>query len=83
MSCGVGRRRSSDLAVALAGSYSSDSSPTLGTSTCCGCSPKKKTKLKKKKVIQQKSNGDKFQTHTHQPPKKLIILNFTGIIWEL
>ena len=37
------------VAVVLAGSCSSDSTPSLGTSTCPGCSPKKKKK--KKKVI--------------------------------
>ena len=31
----------SDVAVAVASSYSSDSIPRLGTSICCGCSPKK------------------------------------------
>ena len=29
------------VAVAEAGSYSSDSTPSLGTSVCCGCGPKK------------------------------------------
>ena len=29
------------MAVAWAGSYSSDSTPSVGTSICCGCSPKK------------------------------------------
>ena len=48
MSCGVGRRRSSDLAwLWLVSSYSSDSNPSLRTSICCRCSPKK-TKKKKK-----------------------------------
>ena len=35
------------VAVAVAGSCSSDSTPILGTSIRCGCSPKK-TKKKKK-----------------------------------
>ena len=30
------------VAVVQAGSYSSDSTPSLGTSTCRGCGPKKK-----------------------------------------
>ena len=34
------------VAVAVAGSYSSDSTPSLGTSICCGCGPKKKNKNK-------------------------------------
>ena len=36
------------MAVALAGGYSSNSTPSLGTSMCYGCSHKK-TKKKKKK----------------------------------
>ena len=36
------------VAVVWAGSYSSDSAPSLGTSICHGCDPKK-TKDKKKK----------------------------------
>ena len=32
------------VAVAQAGSYSSDSTPSLGTSICCGCGPKEKKK---------------------------------------
>ena len=44
MSCGVGCRRGSDLALLLAvvwaSGYSSDSTPSLGTSMCCGCGPK-------------------------------------------
>ena len=30
------------VAVAQAGRYSSNSTPSLGTSICCGCGPKKK-----------------------------------------
>ena len=38
------------VAAAQAGSYSSNSTPSLGTSVCCGCSPKKtKDKRQKKK----------------------------------
>ena len=41
----------SDVAVAVveAHSYSSNWTPSLGTSTCLGCSPKKQKKKKKKK----------------------------------
>ena len=35
------------VAVAVAGSCSSDSTPRLGTSICCGCSPKKPKEKKK------------------------------------
>ena len=37
------------VAVMEAGSYSSDSTPSLGTSICCRCGPKKAKKKKKKK----------------------------------
>ena len=37
------------VAVAVAPSYSSDSTPSLGTSMCLRCSPKKKRKEKKRK----------------------------------
>ena len=39
----------SGVAVALAGSYSSDSTPSLETSICHGCGLKKQKKKKKKK----------------------------------
>ena len=35
------------MAVAWAGNYSSDSTPSLGTSICQECSPKKKKKANK------------------------------------
>ena len=38
----------STVAVAKAGNYSSDWTPSLGTSTCHGCSPKTDKKKKKK-----------------------------------
>ena len=45
MSCCVGRRRGfvpwTPVAVAMAGSCTSDSTPSLGTSICHGCGPKK------------------------------------------
>ena len=37
------------VAVAYAGSCSSDSTPSLGTSICPGCGPKKEKKKKEKK----------------------------------
>ena len=37
------------FAVAVAGSYNSDSTPNPETSMCLGCSPQKKKKKKKKK----------------------------------
>ena len=40
------------VAVVQAGSCSSDQTPSLGTSICCGCGPKKTKDKKKKKSIQ-------------------------------
>jgi len=40
------------VAVAQAGSCSSDLTPSLGTSMCCGCGPKKMQKKKKKGEVQ-------------------------------
>ena len=37
------------VALAYAGSYSSDSTPSLGTSICCGFGPRKDKDKKKKK----------------------------------
>ena len=52
--CGIGHRHGSDpsvaVAVAEAGSCSSDSIPNLGTSICRKCGPKKKSKHNKKKL---------------------------------
>ena len=42
-------RSSVDVAVAVAGSYSSDSAPSLGTSICGRCGPKKAKEKKKKR----------------------------------
>ena len=52
MSCGVGRRCSSDLVLLWlwASSYSSDSTPSLGISICCKCGPKTKTKRMLEKI---------------------------------
>ena len=44
MSCGVGLRRGSDLAVVSAGSYNSSSATSLGISMCSKYSPKKQKK---------------------------------------
>ena len=38
------------VALALAGSYSSDLTPSLGISVCHGCGPKKKDKRQKNKL---------------------------------
>ena len=39
------------VAVVLAGSYSSDLTPSLGTSICCGAALKRPKKKKKKKFV--------------------------------
>ena len=52
MSCGVGCRLVLLLAVARSpGSYISDSTPSLGTSICRRCGPKKQKKERKKEKI--------------------------------
>ena len=53
LSCRLKRQLRSHVAVAVgqAGSCSSDSTPSLGTSISCGCGPKKTKKKKKKKEI--------------------------------
>ena len=47
--CGSQTQLRSVTAVAQAGGYSSNSAPSLGTSICHECSPKKDKKKKKKK----------------------------------
>ena len=49
----------SRVAVALvkAGTYSSDSTPSLGTSICHRCGPKKQTKKKRKGVVNGADTG--------------------------
>ena len=53
LSCNVGRRHGSDsaflVAVLSAGSHSSNSSPSMGTSIYCRCNPKKDKKRKEKR----------------------------------
>ena len=45
----------SGIAVAVASSYGSYSTPSLGTSICRGCSPKKDKKTKRQKDKKQKT----------------------------
>ena len=48
--CGSQTRLGSGIAVAIVkSSYSSNSAPSLETSICCGCGPKKTEKKKEKK----------------------------------
>ena len=51
-------RLGSHMAVAVAGSYSSDSTPSLGTPICCECGPKKTKKKKKKKGRKEERKED-------------------------
>ena len=57
MSCGVGHRFHFAVAVVKASSYSSDKTPSLRTSICRGCGPKKRhTHTHKKKKRKEKKN---------------------------
>ena len=47
--CGVGHRCSLD--PVLLGDYSSDLTPSLGTSICHGCGPKKTKDKKKERIL--------------------------------
>ena len=47
------------VAVAVAGSYSSNQTPSLGTYICSACGPKKQKKKKKKKKKEKKKKGKK------------------------
>ena len=71
-------RRSTDLtwiqsccvAVMLAGSYSSNSNPSLGTSTCLRCSPtkqKKNTHFKKTKNQNKPTKNSALSTNAMSP----------------
>ena len=59
MNCGAGHRLGSNpcVAVAVAGSCSSDSTCSLGTSICHGCGPKKKKKNLKFRVKMKKEQA--------------------------
>ena len=66
VSCGVGRRPGSDPALLwlwCRSIYSCDWTPSLGTSICCRCSPKKRTKRRKK--------GQKPPQNLHKGDNKL------------
>ena len=49
--CGLQTQLGSGVAVVRAGSYSSDSTPSLGTSMCHGYGPQKTKKKKKKEFL--------------------------------
>ena len=53
------------MAVVWAGSYSSDSTPSLGTSICHGCSPKK-TRGRRKKERKESKKASKKEKERNQ-----------------
>ena len=59
------------VAVAEAGSYRSDSSPSLGTSICLRCGPKKNKKINKNKI----NEGCLSTILNEVDPKKNVNLN--------
>ena len=77
MSCAVGRRHGSDPALLwlwcrLVATAPIRQTPTLGTSICCGCSPEKTKKTKKKKKsLQGKTSvyAGPSLYHTHLTPR--------------
>ena len=64
------------VTLVQAGSFSSDSTPGLGTSVCCGCSPKKK----KKKREREKSIASQLHRNTQMEKQKFVILTFPNIL---
>ena len=67
-------------AVAQAGSCSSDSTPSLRTSICCGCSPKK---WKEKKRKREKGNDYKSSNWSHNIMTVLLTICFMLYITSL
>ena len=67
MSCGVGRRCGSDPELLWlwlqAGGYSSDLTPSLGTSTCGGIGPRNGKKTKRK---YQRAKNRRLLIHQHR-----------------
>ena len=75
------------MTVVQAGSYSSDSTPSLGTSICCRCGPKKQKINKIKYVIRVCVYYIYIYTYTQwntaQPLKKDKILPFEATWMDL
>ena len=55
--------------MAQAGSYSSDQTPSLGTSTCRGYSPRKTKRPKKKKKKKERKEKEEISTNTKEIEK--------------
>ena len=63
---------SAAVAVTEASSYSSDSTPSLGTSMCCRCSHKKKEKKKTKNQGKPKCYLDIIEVNTTESSALLV-----------
>ena len=71
------------VAVAMDGSCSSDSTPSLGTSICHGCSLKKQKKKRKKKIVlkgAESGAGIPFHRHFIKPKKERWFIIFDILI---
>ena len=90
MGCSVVLRLGSDLALlwlwCKAGSYSSDLTPSLGTSICRGCSPKNRTKNKPLKPFGKEGSALRFidaQTGSEKrkefAPRHVVNLKHSGL----
>ena len=66
MSCGIGHRHGLDLALLCCGigGNSSDSTPSLGTSICLRCGPKK-VKDKKIKITYENKKINKWDKNSN------------------
>ena len=80
--CRSQTRLGSGVAVAVveAGSCSSDSAPSLGTSICCGSGPKEQNKQTKNQKIKFTFQRALATTHAHEtsPPAKTGHLHLPG-----
>ena len=67
------------VAMAQAGSCNFDSTPSLGTSTCCGCSLKKKKEKKKKNIDLQNNNKNAHAFKLECPLLEISINDGVGV----
>ena len=79
MSCGVGCRRGSAVALVKAGGYSSDWTPSLETSICRGCGPKKTHTQKNRN---NSDVGNDFRSLSYSVWQAGLILNTTHKILD-
>ena len=66
----MGLRSGVAVAVVEAGSYSSDLTPSLGTSISCGCSTKKTKKKKEKKEREMKRERKEKEGRKEEKERK-------------